>query len=367
MKNLRLERYLNSATQGIVGKKRAQIQEELRGNLEQRAKELMAFGTAEKPALEQALNEFGAPKLVSRGMAQLYTLPWVNRTLGFGGILAATFATALLTSAQKIQVESITPQFPCNNSTKGLCTYSASYINFDTLVKFLNVHGSQFKIKENKFYQITVDNQAGQGSYGVSSTSSDKFSISQTAFIKNGNHYLDSSSVLEVLSNIGWPVYFSNLSDPKITINGKLINFESDKPVVINRFLAAAISSGLHSSNSNMNGYGYIYPDGLKMYEKLNFNGLSRKAYAIISLPSRFIGLNKNSKSSSNPIQIDIAQADSSGIVRLPIISKNMSFMTSYTEFKKQNKYNTAIVLPLTGRLDKDLLDEQHPLLPLKK
>jgi hypothetical protein len=43
VKNTRLERYLNSATQGIVGKKRAQIQEELRGNLEQRAKELMAL------------------------------------------------------------------------------------------------------------------------------------------------------------------------------------------------------------------------------------------------------------------------------------------------------------------------------------
>ena len=42
-----LEHYLKQATQGLYGKKRAQVLRELRGNLLARANEFQAFGSSE--------------------------------------------------------------------------------------------------------------------------------------------------------------------------------------------------------------------------------------------------------------------------------------------------------------------------------
>ncbi|MBC7646401.1 MAG: hypothetical protein H7095_04720, partial [Pseudopedobacter sp.] len=62
-----LEHYLKQATQGLNGKKRAQVLRELRGNLLARANEFQAFGSSESQVLEKALDEFGAARAVSKG------------------------------------------------------------------------------------------------------------------------------------------------------------------------------------------------------------------------------------------------------------------------------------------------------------
>ena len=68
MKHVRLERYLRDATRGLSPKKRVSVMQELRGNLEQHVLDRMVADITETRALEETLNDFGAPQLVSKGM-----------------------------------------------------------------------------------------------------------------------------------------------------------------------------------------------------------------------------------------------------------------------------------------------------------
>ena len=104
MKHSRLERYLKQATQGLQGKKRAVVILELRGNLEQHVKERMAFGIAEDRALEEILDDFGAPSLVSRGMWGVHMKPlWTKAGVGVG-LLTTLGLPMLLASASSVAV-----------------------------------------------------------------------------------------------------------------------------------------------------------------------------------------------------------------------------------------------------------------------
>jgi hypothetical protein len=246
--------------------------------------------------------------------------------------------------------------------------YPVSYIDFDKIIKRLDVHGITLDIKEGELYKLYVQHQIDKRNYYTSTSQfTEDPSISVEAFIKNGNRYLDSSIAISMLSQIGLPAYFLNLLNPKVTINGKLIEFEGAKPLIMNGILSELISNSIDLGNSTGRGYGYYDFNGLLSCEKLDFLGYPRKSYAIISFSIDSIVQDEPEDIPYNCVQIDIAQAGSNGIVSLPVSSKDMKFLTSYAEFKKQKELLTAIVLPLTGRLDKDLLYEEHPLLPLKR
>ncbi|WP_133162051.1 permease prefix domain 1-containing protein [Deinococcus aerius] len=89
-------RYLRRATQGLWGRKRREVQAELRGHLDARRRELALIGLSPEAATRQALHELGEPERVSVGLARVYLLPTVARTtmlsalLGCGAFLAAT-------------------------------------------------------------------------------------------------------------------------------------------------------------------------------------------------------------------------------------------------------------------------------------
>lgn len=87
---VRLRRYLARATRGLWGRRRALVRSELEGHVRVRSSDLRLAGLSEEEALSQALDELGAPALVSRGMACLYTLPRVTPLLLAGLLLAPT-------------------------------------------------------------------------------------------------------------------------------------------------------------------------------------------------------------------------------------------------------------------------------------
>jgi hypothetical protein len=366
VKNTRLERYLNSATQGIVGKKRAQIQEELRGNLEQRAKELMAFGTAEKSALEQALNEFGAPKLVSRGMTQIYTLPWVNRTLGFGGILAATFATALLTSAKNIGVELVTPKYKCPQTKTEMCDMDGVYVNMDSLISSLEIKNAKLAIGNDNSMQFSVPHQQNsRNTYTISMKSDKKFSITTSAFSKNGNNYLDLDTVLQAFSGAGWNVTFDRIINPSLKIGDQSISLVGSKDVDISRSISHSIGKRFTAINGKIIGSGCLCHTAIKDYSSdLPFVGLPNKMYALISFSFDVTGWGLSAKKRPNRVTVEVAQADANGLFTMPSKTRDLKFLSSLATFKEGRAWNTAIILPLTGRLDKDQFDEKHPLVP---
>lgn len=94
----RLRRYLARATRGLWGQRRALVRSELEGHVRARVHDLRLLGLSEEKALSRALDELGAPALVSRGMARLYTLPRVTPLL-FAGLL---FASAISLSQRPV-------------------------------------------------------------------------------------------------------------------------------------------------------------------------------------------------------------------------------------------------------------------------
>ena len=99
-----LERYLRHATAGLLGRERRTVRQELEGNIRLRAQELEASGLEPRAALRQALEELGAPGLVTSGMNRVYTLPRLVRT-GLAAALGAVAVTAMLSSqAQEVSV-----------------------------------------------------------------------------------------------------------------------------------------------------------------------------------------------------------------------------------------------------------------------
>jgi hypothetical protein len=366
VKNTRLERYLNSATQGIMGKKRAQIQEELRGNLEQRAKELMAFGTAEKSALEQALNEFGAPKLVSRGMTQLYTLPWVNRTLGFGGILAATFATALLTSAQNVRVELVTPKYKCYYKTKEMCDTAGVYINIDSLVSELKISKFILDLKKNNALDFKIPLKEDPNKfYTTSYQFFNGYSVTASAFRKNGENYLDLRTTVDTFLNAGWPIKFNNLINPSFTIGDVSLNLIGSKNINVSDGISRLLAEKISSHSNKINGSSCVCLENFFEGKRLlKFFGQPRKMYALISFPFDSTDWSFSAKVRPRRVTVDVAQADANGLFMIPTRNRDLKFLSSFATFKEGRVWNTAIILPLTGRLDKDQFDEKHPLVP---
>lgn len=75
--NAEAERYLRRATRGLWGRRRREVREELAAHLGERVTAYRIAGLSEHDATDRALTELGSPRVVSAGMARLYTLPTV--------------------------------------------------------------------------------------------------------------------------------------------------------------------------------------------------------------------------------------------------------------------------------------------------
>lgn len=70
-----LDTYLTRATRALPRRDRQRVQEELRGSILERVAEHQTGGMAPDRALDLALQEFGDPTVMARGMQRLYTAP----------------------------------------------------------------------------------------------------------------------------------------------------------------------------------------------------------------------------------------------------------------------------------------------------
>jgi hypothetical protein len=104
-----LERYLRNASLGTYGKTRALIRQELEANIRLRGKELEHHGLTETQAISRALEEIGAPNLVSTGMTGVYTMKTFKKAVLPLSITAALFAATLPFGIAQIQA--VIPNF----------------------------------------------------------------------------------------------------------------------------------------------------------------------------------------------------------------------------------------------------------------
>ena len=88
-----LDAYLTRATRALPARERRRVCEELRGSILERAAEHQLVGHTPTQALDLALQEFGDPARVARGMQRLYTAP----RAAFALMLTLLGSVALLT------------------------------------------------------------------------------------------------------------------------------------------------------------------------------------------------------------------------------------------------------------------------------
>ena len=89
--NAEAERYLRRATRGLWGRRRREVREELAAHLEERVTAYRIAGFSEVDATDRALTELGSPRVVSAGMARLYTLPTVMGSSLAAAVLGLSF------------------------------------------------------------------------------------------------------------------------------------------------------------------------------------------------------------------------------------------------------------------------------------
>lgn len=91
--NAEAEQYLQRATRGLWGRRRREVREELAAHLAERVTAYRIAGLSEHDATDRALTELGSPRVVSAGMARLYTLPTVmGSSLAAAGTCLAVMA-----------------------------------------------------------------------------------------------------------------------------------------------------------------------------------------------------------------------------------------------------------------------------------
>lgn len=112
---VRLRRYLTRATRGLWGQRRALVSSELEGHIRVRMNDLRLLGLSEEKALSRTLDELGAPALVSRGMARLYTVPRLTPLL-FAGLLFASAISLSQGSVAEMDVLRVGVLPPCDSS-----------------------------------------------------------------------------------------------------------------------------------------------------------------------------------------------------------------------------------------------------------
>jgi hypothetical protein len=141
--NKRIETYLQKTTRGLWGNKRREVKEELSTHIEGRVNAHLIAGLNETDAVEKALSELGQPKIVSTGMARLYTFPVVAGSSLLLAILIM-FSIILLpnTNAQLLETSSVFPSQQClQDAQSNNCEPREIWLSLEELVTTLTSQG----------------------------------------------------------------------------------------------------------------------------------------------------------------------------------------------------------------------------------
>ena len=95
-----LEKYLNTATRGLWGKKKLEVREELEAHVLEKAKRHQLLGLTEHAAISRTLEELGHSQTINRKMTEVYTMPTIRSGLLIGALFTAAFSLTATGVAQ---------------------------------------------------------------------------------------------------------------------------------------------------------------------------------------------------------------------------------------------------------------------------
>jgi len=325
MKHLRLERYLRDATKGLPPKKRVAVMRELRGNLEQHVLDRMVAGIPQTRALEEILDDFGAPQLVSRGMWGVHMKPlWTKITVGLSvlGVLSVPLFSA---SAADIKI------------------LPNAYINIDDIFTSLGWSNTKVEVKGDKF-GIYKDGKDLLLSYYENEKYA-KYSVQ----LKGESRYISPYNIFSMFSRYTeLPVYFDPYTN-KFSIGDKELNIVGQKtdlrwPMLLSmssldNFLEKQI--GKHSTSAIIPGSGYQH--------YIKGNAKANHLYMLI-----WSGWEKSRQRADydrRTIRLGMLKSDENGDFKFETSYKEVYFANRWESLKNM-KRNQVLVVEMTGRIN---------------
>ena len=319
----RLERYVKSAVRGLYGRRRAQVTRELRGNLEHRVGEFMAFGNSREQATERALLEFGAAGEVARGLREVHIMPLAIKS-GVGMTLILGLSVSLWASSST--AVSILPEIPpqvctafkdtfeCNNNRE----IASTWIDLESLTKELTRQGvlavpstvvdrdaMMYQFPSNEMLYIPLKNYSGKNAV-------------VNNFTYNGKIYIGTSVLFGALNTAKFPYELNPGDGGKLTIGKISISLRNFS--LIEDAISQTLSEYLRRRPSIEQQFGEaglkccsFYPKARQESETtksssiVSFQGTPKQGYLIIRAADLFSG--------GRGAAIVVRQADASGRV----------------------------------------------------
>ena len=385
MKGDSLERYVRSATRGLYGEKRARVARELRGNLEHRMKEFMAFGDSRERAMEKALLEFGAAGVVSRGMQEVHVMPLMMKS---GAGLALTLWMGLtLFSSQAQVLFSINPPVKTCDTQLGL-SFDCKQLKFSWVEpkSFFAALDPGARVRVVPRMSVTVlETGGGIGgpsvAFGENSSTQDvpglelsqagmkvdlPLSQAQDSFSSGQTFYVDTRVALYGLLKLGVAPRFNRLLNPLIrTSKGQAQLGDASHPVDLSDFVAERVGAHFQDNTSDTLGLGarsWRYNTGERVSFYLKGVAQPGASYALLEWTLAYTHSADVPAHRTYDLATDAVQADAQGNLKLTSNQYQLEFAPSLEAFKAKPGLGKALLVKLTGRLDKNLLEPKGVL-----
>ena len=400
-----LEHYLKQATQGLNGKKRAQVLRELRGNLPARANEFQAFGSSESQALEKALDEFGAARAVSKGFYEVYTMPILNKWTAAAGLIGIAAFLSLNATASGVNFTLEAPVPVCAITSEGklnaeLCTVKGeSWLELNSLVETFQANKVPARVEVSEGTSlpkygaeptqrvtlllpgqapIVLETLKGSGQESVGGPIS--------TFSRDGKRYISTETFVAALGKAQIPLKVSGFINPTLELANVQIELGSvAQPVNLLSGLERMILN-LVNAQHPMGLRGKDKP--LEVPRKVNaFNGFDTvwrtsgiryfvdiKQYpqklVLPDVPGKFfLLLTKNSTlccsvKPKNLLNIELLERQPDNTLETLSLPVDPEFVRSNQELR-EGPNNAVWLLPVNFAKPNEILDTKNPVLPL--
>jgi len=235
--NREVERYLKSATRGLWGKKKREVEEELMAHISGRLNAHLIAGVNEETAVQKTLKDLGQPSHVSAGMTRLHTAPTLMGLATAMSLIILTVFTLITGSmAQSLPGTSYWPSEMCLNAIeKGELTTNALqdvlderlvdncwsvgnslWLNFNTLRTVLEKEDVEIDILGTR-----VELLFPSGEEAIFHLGSDNISVydDNNQVLSVDPHYFDLWRLVEgIAKNPNIPLSISGWDNPIVTI-----------------------------------------------------------------------------------------------------------------------------------------------------
>ncbi len=348
--NSPLERYLNTASKGLVGAAKERVMRELRGNLELRARELHITGLSPTQAMHKALEEMGAPQTLSRAMTRIYTLPTLGKVLTLG-LLGVGFTLSSLVAASRSVGYLVDPRIMPIDKTMGYLR--PMWVDSDSFFESLKIN-----MAENPLLSAEIKKR--KSSAKECFTSSDHSLDFMGYCQKNNIFYMTDLLALEDLrlsgSKVKNSIFIDSFNNPALTFNNSKIKLKQEGKIFDIRYAVFyftfkdinAWNLGIKFSTAAP-----LWP--MTTYPKIVVTAVPNSMYMMLRW--------RNDVHKDGGLYYSFAQADLKGKLTFTGEDRDRIFAKTPLEWSKNPK-NTAIIIGLTGRLDKNVFDLNNILTP---